>query len=240
MKKLFLFLLSTLLFVSCGISTKVNNAESSRESFETIKFMGIPVDGSMQKIEFALRQKGFRRIRSGVFSGSFNGRDSDVYIHTNHKKVDRIMVVDQQPGSALKAKEYFNILLNQLEDKVEYFKLLGDSIPSDTDVEYEMTVNNKTFEASYFYAPEEFFVSTIKTATDELLDEITEERFNEIKEGRFTDADMEALVKERVIKRLLNNTTGQLSICIVRYQSGKYSVAIYYDNLHNRPHGEDL
>lgn len=204
---------------------------------ESIKFMGVPVDGSKRKVEFALNQKGFRRDSyNDRMAGSFNGRQSYVYIHTNHQKVDRIMVLDQQPGSAIKAREYFNVLLNQLEDKVEYFKLEGDQIPSDADVEYEMTVNNKTFEASYFYAPEEYFVSTIKTVTDELF----EERFNDIKEGRLSDADMETLVKERTVRRILDNTKGQLSFCIVRLQNGKYSVAIYYDNLLNRPHGEDL
>lgn len=196
--------------------------------------MGIPVDGSKQKVEFALRQKGFRRDAavSERMVGSFNGRRSYVFIHTNHQKVDRIMVVDIQPSAAKNAKEYFNILLNQLEDRVEYFKLLGEPIRDDEDIEYEMTVNNKAYDASYAYFSEQDF----KAAVEDVTTEVFEEKLS----GKHAGVDMESLAEKRVIKRVLDKTRGQLSFSLLRHQSGRFSVAIYYDNLTNRPHGEDL
>lgn len=62
-------------------------------SDNTIKFLGIPIDGSKEQMIKELKNKGFKyNPQFENLSGRFNGKDSNIYISTNNGKVDRVYV----------------------------------------------------------------------------------------------------------------------------------------------------
>ena len=58
-----------------------------------LKFLGIPIDGTEAQFISQLKGKGFTyNSLYECYKGQFNGQNVDVYLHTNHKLVDRVYV----------------------------------------------------------------------------------------------------------------------------------------------------
>jgi hypothetical protein len=143
MKKiLFMVFLAVLTF---GVNAQVN-------------FMGIPVDGSAKEMIQKLKDKGFRETigkyenegkQFPVLEGSFNGKSVLLWVITNHKKVYRIMVVDQNGYEEASIITQFNVLFNQFFNNKKYIHIDGEEIPSDEDVSYEMSIHNKIYQAVF-------------------------------------------------------------------------------------------
>lgn len=84
MKRLITILCSLLACLSLVAQTNSDN---------TIKFLGIPIDGSKEQMIKELKNKGFKyNPQFENLSGRFNGKDSNIYISTNNGKVDRVYV----------------------------------------------------------------------------------------------------------------------------------------------------
>ena len=132
---------------------------------EVTKFMGIPVDGSPTEMIKKLKAKGFTTdegsmlaVKLGlidwdepeVLTGRFNGERVMVFLVVEQNKVWRIYLAEQNICDETQIKIRFNTLVRQFENNdkyVPYFK--EQTIADDEDISYQMTVNNKRYEA-YF------------------------------------------------------------------------------------------
>lgn len=206
-------------------------------------FLGIPVDGYKSEMRKKLIAKGFTPKQvSGqeYFEGEFNGAEVHVYIATNNNKVWRIMLCDVIEQDEANIKIRFNKLVRQFEKNKRYSTLKNYQIPEDENISYEMTINNKVYEAVYYQEPadtskldsielEKKFIAELqkKGYTKEQVEKLPESKQNVL----FADIFMEvfaAFTKKSVWFRISND----------RY--GKYYITMYYDNEYNHADGEDL
>ena len=172
-----------------------------------VKFMGIPVDGSRSKMEFKLRQKGFRPIsETDYLRGEFNGENALVAIETYKKKVYSVSVmfgsyfgdpfVVRTGYDARTVKEKFNDMVYMFNNNEKYLNIgfligepLDPMIDNDEDIEYQIMYNNKKYHAYYR--------------------QIDDEKSNVVHFG-------------------------------IVGSDGDYYIALKYENLDNRPDGEDF
>ena len=108
MKRLVTILCSLLACLSLVAQTNSDN---------TIKFLGIPIDGSKEQMIKELKNKGFKyNPQFENLSGRFNGKDSNIYISTNNGKVDRVYVA----SSVLEDEASIRISYNNLRMAVRF------------------------------------------------------------------------------------------------------------------------
>lgn len=240
----------------------------------SLKFLGIPVDGTKAQFVTALKAKGFYYSSlSEGYKGQFNGKDVDVYVHTNHNLVDRVYVAF--PSTTEEGiRTEFNRLLEQFQNTGKYLALtVNEKIPAEEDISYEITVNNKRYQASFcYFDPERDPVALTHDFMDKFSDFFTEEQIAKMKEfaTRLMDvpvdqreglqAEMLAEMQmmgygqdentepdpEKSLKFLITFIDGASSLAdgnvwfMIHHNYGRYNVGLYYDNLHNQAHGEDL
>ena len=233
MKKIFLMLM---MFISL-----VANAQK-----DVTKFLGIPVDGYKAEMKKKLTNKGFTyNARNDCFEGEFNGQNVYVFIATNNNKVWRIMVCDAHDRGEGDIIIRFNNLCRQFSRNKKYYPAnFGekDYIISDgEDISYEMNVNNKRYQASYYQAPDPGKMDTLivqnrlkeallKEFTQEQIDNPTEKQAEEMKqiiENESTNLTIEAMEKKSVW-------------FMISEKYGKYYISMFYDNEYNHSDGEDL
>lgn len=220
------------------------------QSEGTLKFLGIPVDGSKSEMVAALKDKGFRYdSNSGFLVGDFNGRESHIGIVENHGKVYRVVVFDANTSDEGQIRIRFNNLIHQFENSngKYYYTVPNNPIPEDEDISYEISVNNKQYSAEFIYNPlygnDELRDRLINEVIEELgLEKIKDEKTaGGITYGEFySDKDkynqlISSLVGLKIIQ--MSNSSVWFTIC---NHYGEYFIGIYYDNLINKPNGEDL
>lgn len=121
----------------------------------TIKFLGIPVDGSKKEMIMKLEAKGFEYNTSfDCLVGEFNGDQSVIVIQTVNNKVWRIGVAKASYVNETNAKIRFNNLFNQLSNNEKYVLLSGKDISDSDDISYEMNVNDKRYDAVFGFKDE--------------------------------------------------------------------------------------
>ena len=205
------------------------------------KFLGIPVDGKKSDFIFQLRQKGFTYdAKDDLLTGKFNGMESNVRVSENYGKVDRVFIADANVCDEAQIKIRYNTLLKQFKDNDKYLELdENQPIPDDEDISYEMSVHSKTYDASFYFNP-------IYGWTDEdnmkMAESLRSELDAQIESGEYKDPTEEKsaqLLQVMAAQRLIGMLDGQVWFRIVKFY-GDYYIAIYYDNLKNRPNGEDL
>ena len=80
----------------------------------TIKFLGIPVDGTKKEMIAKLQAKGYEYDSySDVLTGEFNGKDVNINIQTVNNKVWRVSVIDSNFSDETNIKIHFNNLYYQ-------------------------------------------------------------------------------------------------------------------------------
>lgn len=208
----------------------------------TIPFLGIPIDGKKADFITALRNKGFEYdSKNDFFTGKFNGMDSHIYISENNGKVDRIYVSDANLCDEAQIRiRYNNLILQFRKNNNKYFELPeNELIPDDEDISYQMLVNDKLYDASFYFNPT-FGWPEEKLAAlgQDLYDEIQAE----IESGEYenpTEEKTGQLLAIKAMRRLLDMAKGQAWFRISEHY-GKYFISLYYDNLDNRSNGEDL
>ena len=239
-----------------------------------LKFMGIPIDGSKAQFETKLKAKGFQYSSlTESFKGQFNGKNVDVFIHTNHDVVDRVYVAF--PSTTEENIRYeFNHLLKQFHDNDKYLDFsFNEEIPDEDDISYEMTVNNKRYQAEFTYIdgdkdPVPYIDSMIDLLSDYYTSEQREELKADIKglmnlpEDEIEAARAEVMAKiqlmganagndlnedpEKAIRFAFTFFEGLKSMAdgsvwfMIHEHYGRYNISLYYDNVHNQAHGEDL
>ena len=137
MKKLLLFIL----FVSIAMGTNAQN---------TIQFLGIPVDGTKREMISKLEAKGYEYDSyNDCLVGEFNGTDVQISVQTINNRVWRIAVIDESYTNETNIKIRFNNLFEQFSNNSKYVRLGGNRVNENDDISYEITVNDKRYDASF-------------------------------------------------------------------------------------------
>lgn len=197
-----------------------------------LKFMGIPVDGSKAEMIAALKNKGFKKESyQDYLEGIFNGEDVDVFISTNHEVVDRIRVVSPYYGSEDDTRVKYNNLLSRFNRNAKYVSLSQKTeIPVGEDIYRSLHKNSKKYDVAYFYLMPEVkkdewrneFLATYKKKYTKPLGDLS---YDELEEVLFC-----------LPMKIHSAISG-----IVWFTLGdSHHIVINYDNLQNRPCGEDL
>lgn len=204
---------------------------------DVTKFMGIPVDGFKSAMIKKLKEKGFVSSISdkSILTGEFNGTQVNVHIATNNNKVCRIMLCDINQVGETDIKIRFNRLCQQFQNNSNYISINDFTIADDEDISYELTVNNKRYEAVFYQKP-----STIDST------EIAHKLQAYILE-KYTPQELENPSEETqkdIYKKSLEYTTDIIVkkpvwFMISEYL-GMYYITMFYDNEYNRANGEDL
>ena len=223
MKKLIIF---PLLFVAVFASAQI----------EVTKFLGIPVDGNKQQMIQKIKEKGYLyNSNYDRLEGEFNGRDVFIYVVTNNNKVYRILVEDAVYSSEGDIKIRFNTLLRQFENNNrKYFSMSTEDgeLSESEDISYEMTVNNKRYEAA--------FIQTNNTLDSVTLSKKMEE-FNKENYGDDYLLDMtDEQILDASIKFFLSLYIDNSVWFMINERYGRYGILLYYDNNRNRANGEEL
>ena len=206
---------------------------------DVTKFLGIPVGGTKTAMIQKLKAKGFTPSTwdKNILEGEFNGFDVNVHIVTNNNKVWRIMLADKITQDETGIKIRFNELCRQFENNKKYKSMTDkeQTIPDDEDLSYEMTVNNKRYEAVYYQQLEiTDSIAFAKEVRSNLLSEYTEEQLanpsDEIKQ--------EGL--EATVLYLMDLCLKKTVWFKIAKHAGEYYITMYYDNEYNHADGEDL
>ena len=164
--------------------------QAQEEEKDVTKFLGIPVDGYKPAMIEKLKAKGFTSTTwdKDVLEGEFNGADVQVSIATNNNKVWRIMLADKNNRGETDIKIRFNELCRQFGNNSRYTPMTDEeqTIPDDEDISYEITVNDKRYEAGFYQMPDSVTIyneskqSLLSQYTQEQLDKPTKEISREI------------------------------------------------------------
>lgn len=127
----------------------------SQEAKDVTKFLGIPVDGYKSEMIRKLKAKGFTdsKLLDGGLEGEFNGTEVVVDIVTNNNKVRRICLIDKNDMSESQIRLRFNNLCDQFENNPKYtppYLYSNERISENEDISYEISVNDKQYEAAFF------------------------------------------------------------------------------------------
>lgn len=223
MKKLIIF---PLLFVAVFASAQI----------EVTKFLGIPVDGSKQQMIQKIKEKGYLyNSNYDRLEGEFNGRDVFIYVVTNNNKVYRILVEDAVYSSEGDIKIRFNTLLRQFENNNQkYFSMSTEDgeLSESEDISYEMTVNNKRYEAAFIQ-----ITNTLDSVTlSKKMEEFNKENYGDDYLLDMTDEQ----ILDASIKFFLSLYIDNSVWFMINERYGRYGILLYYDNNRNRANGEEL
>lgn len=128
---------------------------------EVTKFLGIPVDGTKSEMIRKLKAKGFETspYSNDILTGEFNGEDVYVLVSTNNNKVWRIAVIDKSKRDEGQIRIRYNNLVRQFENNRKYIPDAESAteyiIPEDEDISYNMSVNNKQYQAGFYQMTDE-------------------------------------------------------------------------------------
>lgn len=116
---------------------------NAQENKGTLKFLGIPVDGTKSEMISQLKKKGFTyNAYDDYLEGVFNGHDVNIRIGTNNNKVYRVFVADKVSLSEREIKIRYNTLLNQFKNNQKYLSLdENKELGYDFDISNEITNN---------------------------------------------------------------------------------------------------
>ena len=206
---------------------------------DVTKFLGIPVDGSKSEMIQKLKAKGFRYDSElDCLKGEFNGRDSYISVVTNSDKVYRIMVRDAISSSESNIRIRFNALCRQFENNKKYQSTSSESyiIPEDDNISYEMSVNKKRYQASYFQVPEGGIDST---AIAQEAQTFIYSKYSQEQLSSFTEEQGQELMAE-LLQYMTDKLYKKSVWFMIAEQYGEYYILLYYDNGYNQANGEDL
>lgn len=137
--------LITFLFVLITITTIAQESN-------TIKFLGIPVDGTEKEMISKLQAKGYEyNASSDYLFGEFNGTDVFILVQTVNNKVWRIGIVDANIiDNEANVKIRYNNLFKQLSNNGKYEVHTGSTLEEKEDISYEMSVHKKRYDAVFY------------------------------------------------------------------------------------------
>lgn len=145
---------------------------------------------------------------------------------------------------------------------------MNSEIPDDDeDISYEMTVNNKRYQASFsYFDPDRDQSELMDMLLDICEDFFTEEQMVAIREycnalegaSEVEQEELQAKLNEEMHNIGVSHDEEKYKLFMIAYLNGlqeladgdvwfmihetygKYQIGLYYDNRHNQAHGEDL
>ena len=228
MKRILLFYIMAITAISISAQNDVTT------------FLGIPVDGFKSEMKQKLVSKGFvpKKVGTNEFlEGEFNGTDVHVYIGTNNNKVYRIMLCDANTQNEANIKIRFNKLVSQFENNKRYTSLDKYTLSDEENISYEMTVNNKNYDALFYQVP-----NMEKADTLALQEKVRNELLS-----KYTEAELKNPSEE--ITKEIQNTAIKIGMKMMFMKPvwfricesyGEYYITMFYDNEYNHANGEDL
>lgn len=207
---------------------------------DVTKFLGIPVDGFKPDMIRKLKEKGFvsTEYDKDVLEGEFNGTDVYIGVVTNNNKVYRIGVTDKNSISETDIRIRFNKLCRQFADNPKYTTPILTSvddyiISEDEDISYEMSVNNKRYQAAFYQKPDSIAQQKdLENYKNYILEKYTEEELN--------DSTIAKKLLQEVMLYAMDVSTKKSVWFMISESYGKYYIIMFYDNEYNRANGEDL
>ncbi|MBQ8720683.1 MAG: hypothetical protein IJY67_00800 [Paludibacteraceae bacterium] len=207
---------------------------------DVTKFLGIPVDGFKPDMIRKLKEKGFvsTEYDKDVLEGEFNGYSVYIGVVTNNNKVYRIGVTDKNSISETDIRIRFNNLCRQFGDNPKYTTPILTSvddyiISEDEDISYEMSVNNKRYQAAFYQKPDTIAQQKdLENYRNSLLEKYTEEELND-------SATVNKIVQDAILYAMDISTKKSVWFMISE-SYGKYYIIMFYDNEYNKANGEDL
>lgn len=147
------------------------------------------------------------------------------------------MVCDEHRVGETDIRIRFNRLCNQFSNNENYFQLHDDpqEIPDDEDISYEISANDKRYEAIFYQMPD--MTDTLALQNDlraYFLTKYTEKQIAAPTEEM--QKDMLAMSVDFSINRMTMKSVWFMISEIY----GKYYITMFYDNEYNRANGEDL
>lgn len=218
-------------------------------------FLGIPVDGTKSEMIEKLKEKGFvYSANSDFLQGEFNGEEVVIGVVTNNNRVWRIAVMDKNVRDEQQIKIRYNELCRQFSNNKRYTSSLlnKDSsyvIPYDEDVSYQMSVEEKTYEASFIQNPDTatFFNNPImQKECPTIYKMVLEIGVSNFENDKVINEYLKSVPKEEAMNYVLETfrMVSFLSKKSVWFKiSGSYDryyIVMYYDNQYNKANGEDL
>ena len=118
----------------------------------TIKFLGIPVDGTKKEMISKLQKKGYKYDASlDILLGEFNGTEVIICVQTVNNRVWRIGIGDVNVSNdEANIKIRYNNLFKQLSNNGKYEVLSGSTLGEEEDISYEMSVHKKRYDAVFY------------------------------------------------------------------------------------------
>ena len=197
------------------------------QTYNTVKFLGIPIDGSKAEVISQLKKKGYKPCKDPklaeyeALEGEFNGRDVHIGIVTNNNKVYRIVVQDAKTLNEADIKIRYNTLVNQFMKNKKYFYNSNavQLLDEDFDIAYEMSVKNRRIQSTFTQRLTDSEIESLLIAMPEISG--YDKEFQEI---LFEQAAYESNSVWFMISKL----------------DDMYWIVLFYDNLNNAPNGDDL
>ena len=203
-----------------------------------IKFLGIPIDGTVSQMAAKIKAKGFTyNTKEDYYSGQFNGKNVTLRIVANRDKVYRICVFYPEMSESTVIMEY-NVLWNQFKRNPKYLDVdYSEEIPQREDISYEMSINNKIYGAAFSYVcPDIFSEEDIMRLKEKIIPVMRVSTEEEVV-AAFQSLSPED--QEFFMEKMPYLTMGQVWFKITEAY-GDYQIVIYYDNQLNMSNGEDL
>lgn len=240
---------------------------------EVTKFLGIPVDGTKYSMIQKLEAKGFTYKNADgteYLTGEFNGMDVCLFIKTNNNKVCRIMVATENGMDAEQVKIRFNKLCSQFDKNKRYIHsysevawpiYIQDSIAYidyNENIDFQMAVNKKRYEASFYQELEEnvfldremikdyisHFVNRWNQIYDKEDDKISYEdvlqQVTDYLDDKTPKGEEKMIVNYVLMSYYVEFVRMKSVWFMISEQYGKYYINIFYDNEYNKANGEDL
>lgn len=203
---------------------------------DVTKFLGIPVDGTKSEMIRKLKAKGFKSTTydRSILEGEFNGYDVTVHIVTTNNKVSRIMVSDKNDVDETTIRIRFNNLCYQFNNNDKYITYTDFTIPNSEKISYEMTINNKRYEAVFYQLIDNHQEIATNELTTYLKNKYTKEELANPSEKTRNE------IRELLYDFFLEKSSKKSVWFMISEYFGKYSITMYYDNEYNRANGEDL
>ena len=108
------------------------------------------------------------------------------------------------------------------------------TIPDDEDLSYEMTVNNKRYEAVFYQISPLDTVAIYNESKQSLLDKYTQEQLDNP-----TEEISKVILIQYIANKINYRFNNKVWFMIAEY-ARKYYICMYYDNGYNKADGEDL
>ena len=118
----------------------------------TIKFLGIPIEGTKKEMIAKLQAKGYEYAPySDELRGEFNGQDVTISVQTVNNRVWRLAIIDNHGRDEADIKIRFNILYEQFLNNAKYKPAGGTRLKESDDISYQITVNQKRYDAYFTF-----------------------------------------------------------------------------------------